>query len=264
MSYEIAKVSLQGDRRCNQDRCGAVETAEGVLLVVADGMGGHPRGEMAAEIVVTTCSRHFLKAPRPIDKPHLFLSEILRHTHRQVTGFGKRQHPPIDPRTTGVVALLQSDAAFWAHVGDSRLYLFRQGEVISQTEDHSYVQVLRRQGLLSSEEMESHPYRHFVTRCIGGGSRPPEITVGGFDQMEPGDVILLCSDGFWAGLDLPHAGPLFLNGAPLADTINDLADQAARLNAPNSDNVTAVGIRWRDGGSIGEASATQTTGDIGT
>ncbi len=242
--FEIGQASLLGNRKSNQDRCIAVESGEAILLGLADGMGGHPRGDRAAEILTETCDRFFYQAEKPIRKPSEFLTRLLQKSHENITAFGLEQYPAIDPRTTAVVALVQKGVVHWAHAGDSRFYLFRDGTACYKTVDHSYVARLEEFGVISAEEREHHPQQNYVTRCLGGEISVPEITLGEPIHLQNGDTILLCSDGLWSHVGESEMGDALQAPTQLAEIILDLAQQAEAAAFPESDNVTAIGLRW--------------------
>lgn len=243
--FETAHVSLVGNRNNNQDRCAVLESADTVLLVVADGMGGHPKGEEAAQLVVDTCEDAFMRTKKPITEPEQFLEHIARQAHEAIITFGYRHIPAIDPRTTAVMCLVQNGLAYWGHVGDSRLYHFRQGQIIGKTVDHSYVERLREQGIINDAEKENHPFRNYVTRCLGGSPTPPELTVTTVaTRLEKGDVILLCSDGLWGPLGNERLATALDSKERLALLLTRTADMAVDEANPSSDNVTATALRW--------------------
>ncbi len=242
---QIARATLQGDRKINQDRYISIESEGSILLGLADGMGGHPKGEVAAQILTDTCNSFFLRAPKPIHSAKEFLHRLLHKAHENITAYGLEHTPAIKPRTTAVVALIQDGIVRWSHAGDSRLYIFRNGETLHRTVDHSYVQQLEHHGLITSDEMATHPQRNYVTRCLGGNISSPEITVSKSVRLKDGDVILLCSDGLWAHAKEQMMGKQFSNNKPLTDIINTLVQKAAEEAAPESDNVSAISMRWR-------------------
>lgn len=245
-SYEIGRESRLGNRRVNQDRCAVVQSVDYALLTLADGMGGHPRGEMAAQILVDTAEKFFYRESKPFASPRDFLKKVFHFAHREIQSFGFAQTPAIDPRTTGVSVLIQNGMVHWAHVGDSRFYLYRKGKLLTRTVDHSYVEQLRQEGIISDEERETHPQRHYVTRCLGGSSHPPLVTFGESARLLDGDVLLLCTDGFWAHIEEDEMAFALQSDESLEDTIKELARAAEVSGHPESDNVTAIAMRWRD------------------
>jgi serine/threonine protein phosphatase PrpC len=191
----------------------------------------------------------FLTSRKPISNPRFFLSGLMEMSHQQITAFGDRQEPPIEPRTTGVLCLVQEDTAYWAHIGDSRLYIMRDGVIHLRTDDHSYVEHLRQQGLISAAQVHTHKFRNYVTRCLGGNSNRPVAELSGPHDLKQGDVVLLCSDGFWGPLpERPMVDSFYKSGGPLINSISDLAKHAETKSNPESDNVTVVALRWRESG----------------
>ncbi|MCP3868763.1 MAG: serine/threonine-protein phosphatase [Gammaproteobacteria bacterium] len=244
--HEQAHVSLVGDRSENQDSCTLVRSGGMTLMGLADGMGGHPKGKKAAQIFTEECGELGRNTQHPIKAPHQFLIELFGNSHQQILEFGLSQTPTVFPRTTAVAALLQDDEAWWAHVGDSRLYIFRKGRKITQTTDHSYVQRLHQNGKISNRELISHPHRNVVTRCLGGNEIPSEIELG-HCRLEFGDIILLCSDGLWSSVEEELISDT-LCSMEVRDAINVLAEEAALSSFPDSDNVTLIALKWCSNG----------------
>lgn len=247
MKYQTAQYTLIGDRSTNQDRYLIMEAPDAILLALADGMGGHPKGEKAAQILMDNARKAFLTSRKPISNPRFFLSGLMEMSHRQILEFGSQQEPPIEPRTTGVLCLVQEDNAYWAHIGDSRLYVMRNGVIHIRTDDHSYVEHLRQQGLISAAQVHTHKFRNYVTRCLGGTNNHPVAELSGPHELSEGDVVLLCSDGFWGPLaERPMVDTLYKKEASLVKKVAKLANQAAATSHPESDNVTVVALKWRE------------------
>ena len=242
LHYASGKISLIGDRRNNQDRCALLKSGELLLLVLADGMGGHPRGEMAAQILVDTSNRLLQGVPKPIHDPRAFLSRILHEAHEEIQVFGLAQEPAIDPRTTAVVAMIQNGTAFWAHAGDSRFYLLRNGEVLARTTDHSYVERLHQQGIISEYQRQAHPQRNYVTRCLGGAGSLPDIEIS-TRRLQAGDTLMLCSDGLWSAIEEDLLGDALCGAMPLPEAVQALAEEATQASFPESDNTTLLALR---------------------
>ena len=120
MKYELAEYSLRGAREMNQDAIGYSERGNSVLLVLADGLGGHEGGELASELLVQAVIHAYQSVKQAmITQPSAFLALAILHAHRAINSMGKAQNPPIEPRTTCVLCLVQDGYAYWAHVGDS-------------------------------------------------------------------------------------------------------------------------------------------------
>ena len=241
MQFEFGRTSRLGNRRMNQDRIEIIEGSNSAVLVLGDGLGGKPGGELAAQVLIDTVSNELELNPLPAENPEAFLRDLLRRAHRNIVVTGQVQTPPVQPGTTAVICLIQNGKAWWAHAGDSRLYLFRDGVPLYRTTDHSYVEQLYQEGRISLKKVQKHPMRNYVTQCIGLSSEP-EITVSKEVKLKPRDVILLCSDGFWEPLGDAQMGEPLLQG-PLNQTLNQLSEQAESSSYPQSDNATAVAAR---------------------
>jgi len=243
-AYETAQTTLIGDRELNQDRCALVRQGQTLLLVLADGMGGHPKGEVAAQIAVDCFVQGFGESARAIRDPPLFLRERVFNAHRNINVYGRHQEPPIEPRTTLVAALAEPTRVTWIHLGDSRLYLLRDDQTLAETKDHSYVRMLVEQGTIREQDIDSHPLRNYVTRSLGGAGEAPEPSLGSWQGLQQGDLLLLCSDGLWASLGTARLRQAVAKrSTPLQQLLTKLAESARREAYPQSDNVSAVAAR---------------------
>ncbi|MBA3564322.1 MAG: serine/threonine-protein phosphatase [Gammaproteobacteria bacterium] len=246
MQIESAELSLLGDREQNQDRSRIALDNEVVFLVIIDGMGGHAEGERAAETAAKAMLDHFWQTSRPILDPQGFLHIAVSRAHDEVVRIGAGQTLDVRPRATCAACVVQNGTAHWAHVGDSRVYLLRKGAVHERTRDHSHVEVLLREGLITEDEVPGHPMRNFVECCLGGDAALPEMSVTNTRKLSPGDVLVLCTDGFWANLDEASVASLGDgNEAPLAVRLAALGRQAVKSSSPYSDNTTAIALRWQ-------------------
>jgi len=131
-------------------------------------------------------------------------------------------------------------------MGDSRLYLLRNGAVEQRTRDHSHVELLLQEGFITAEQMQNHPLRNYVEVCLGGDSLLPEMHVARCLRVQPGDLILACTDGFWAHLSDADLASLLFSDQPLADSLRELAELAVRRGGAGSDNTTASVLRIKD------------------
>jgi serine/threonine protein phosphatase PrpC len=245
MQIEYAKVSALGDRQDNQDRGAIVVSDEAALMLVFDGMGGHSDGAKAAETGMKAVQETFMKAVQPIFDPQGFLYMALSRAHDEVVRLGAEVAVDFRPRATCAVCLVQEGGAFWAHIGDSRIYQVRDGGVLTRSRDHSHVEVLIQEGAISEEEAQDHPMRNFVECCIGGDSPVPDMSITSRKPLEPGDVLLACSDGLWSGLgdaDMAKIGDPGDNN--LVENLKSLSMKALNVNSPYSDNTTGTAIRW--------------------
>jgi serine/threonine protein phosphatase PrpC len=243
MEFSVYQASRIGARKYNQDRVAYAYTNEALLLVLADGMGGHLYGEVAAEIAVLAYMRAFEQAAHLcVSEPEKFLGDTMRRAHNEIVEYARDQHLEGNPGTTCVAALVQDGKVCWAHAGDSRLYLLRNGAAVAVTHDHSVVQQWADWGIIGTDEMKTHPERNKITNCLGGvgdlffAEPAPAVPV------RPGDVLLLCSDGMWSPLTDAEMAAGFL-AAPLAATTERLMDAALGREGARADNTTAVVAR---------------------
>ena len=244
MKYQIAYESLRGARASNQDRVAHAERNNAVLMVLADGLGGHRGGETAAELLTQTVVRAFRTIRQPvIQQPSAFLALSILQAHNAIYEYAKAT-PELTPRTTCVLCLVQNGFAYWAHVGDSRLYHVRGGRLRVRTHDHTTTEALRQEGLLSDEEMRDHPQKSRLLKCVGGPSRPT-ISLGEETRLEYGDLLLLCSDGLWEALP-PEQLIAFLQRPSVEEAVDDMLAAAEKKMGADSDNLSAVCLRWEE------------------
>jgi serine/threonine protein phosphatase PrpC len=245
LRVDYADISLLGGREENQDRVSAAVAEHCALLVVVDGMGGHANGARAAEVTQQVILESFWHTPHPLFDPMGFLHLTLGRAHEEVVKLGVNLSIEHRPRATCAVCIVQQNATWWAHVGDSRLYHIRQGALVSRTRDHSHVELLLREGLITAEQAQIHPMRNFVECCLGGDPILPDMTLARRRPLEPNDVLLVCTDGMWAGVkDTELASELGAPGALLRPTLLNLAERAVLRTGAASDNTSAAALRW--------------------
>ena len=247
MRVECADLSLQGTRESNQDRVSVALAQDAALLIACDGMGGHADGEAAAEIAQRSMSERFAQSQLPLLDPLGFLHLSLGVAHQGVVIYGSQVPIELRPRATCAVCVVQQSSAYWAHVGDSRIYHLRAGRVRDRTRDHSHVELLVREGVISAGQVQNHPLRNFVESCLGGEAILPEMAVSTRHALLPGDVLLVCTDGFWANLDESTIASAFVTlGLPLRETLEALAAQALLNAGAASDNTSVAALRFLD------------------
>ena len=244
MRFSVYQSSHMGGRKYNQDLVAHAYTAQSALLVLADGMGGHLHGEVAAQIAIQTYLQAFTEAAQPrVPEAQAFLSEIMQRAHRAIGQFALEQKLGGSPGTTCVAALVQDGQVCWAHAGDSRLYLLRGGVTAAVTHDHSVVQQWADWGIIHPDEMKIHPERNKITNCLGGVEEMFFVEPGSSMTLQDGDVLLLCSDGLWSPLDDVEIAAALLSD-PLPQSLEQLMDVALAREGTRADNTTAVALRW--------------------
>jgi PPM family protein phosphatase len=258
MRFSVYQESHIGGRKNNQDRMGYSFTRDSLLLVLADGMGGHIQGEVAATIALQTIGTLFQQNANPyVKKPEKFLEDSFFAAHREIHRYRAINNLPETPRTTIVACLVQHNCAFWAHCGDSRLYWMRQGEILARTRDHSRIETLIAQGKVDPSERDTHPDRNKLFNCLGAPNMPI-VELSRRASLQPGDVLLLCSDGLWSVLpDHVLAQTLYENTVVRA--VPDMLRTATSIAGKSSDNVTALAMMWEGGGVMQDSPTTITT-----
>ncbi|MBV6416210.1 MAG: putative protein phosphatase 2C-type [Steroidobacteraceae bacterium] len=245
MRIDYAELSLIGARDDNQDRVATAVAEHAALLVAVDGMGGHADGARAAEVTLKVIVEAFWHTPQPLFDPLGFLHLTLGRAHEEVVKLGNALPLEHRPRATCAVCLVQGDSAYWAHVGDSRVYHLRGTSVAERTRDHSHVEFLLREGVITAEQVLSHPMRNFVESCVGGDPILPEMGITGRRRLAPNDLLLVCTDGFWGNLtDDDIARSLAAGGAQVRDELTKLAERAVVIGGAVCDNTTAAALRW--------------------
>ena len=243
MRFTIFQESRKGAREVNQDRIAYTYSRETLLLVIADGMGGHVGGEIAAQIAVRLFIERFHQEAKPILRnPLKFLQETMLRAHAALGSYANQFSMLETPRTTCVAVIVQANHAYWAHVGDSRFYLFRQGALIGSTKDHSKVQYLVDQGIIGADEIVQHPDRNKIFSCLGG-LVDPVIDLSKRTALRNGDVLVLCTDGLWSVM--PHGEiATLLTSTPILKTAPQMLREAEQRGGPDGDNLSAIVVRW--------------------
>ena len=188
MKFSVFQISRKGGREKNEDRMGYCYTNSSALFLLADGMGGHPDGEVAAQIALQTISALYQKEAKP-ELPDVkgFFNTAIMAAHRQILRYAADGGLNDTPRTTLVAAVVQGGVAHWAHCGDSRLYFVRAGEMLARTRDHSYLE--QRRDARRTPELPEGINRNVLFTCLGSPTRPV------FDVTGPVPLPTLCS--FW-------------------------------------------------------------------
>jgi len=246
MNFSIHQASHIGNRKFNQDRVAYAYNNDALLLVLADGMGGHLHGELAASMTIETFVESFGRhALRRIDDPDKFISDTMSYAHERIMKLPHDYGMGGFPGTTCVAALIQDDKMYWGHAGDSRLYLLRDGKVRFRTTDHSAVQQWVEAGMISAEEARYHPQRNQITNCLGGIEGTFYVKPGKPVPLKSGDVVLLGSDGLWGPFTDSELVESFF-ALPVAEVLDNLIGLALKREEGHSDNVTGVAVRWGD------------------
>ena len=177
MRFSVYQVSRKGGREKNEDRMGYCYTRDAGLFALADGMGGHPEGEVASQLALQTLAAMFQRDCKPtLSDPLRFLHDAIVAGHHQLLRYATQKALIDTPRTTIVACLMQGNAAYWAHCGDSRLYMVRGDKLIARTRDHSYSEL--QQTMSQVVPMGDRYNRNVLFTCLGSPGKPVVDTVG--------------------------------------------------------------------------------------
>jgi len=264
VKFSVYQVSRRGGRPKNEDRMGYCYTRSSGLFALADGMGGHPEGEVASQLALQTLSALFQRDAKPaLADPLRFLHDAVLAGHHQLLRYATDRALLDTPRTTIVACVMQGNAVYWAHCGDSRLYLMRGDKLVARTRDHSYTE-LHETLAQSGQPLPADGQRfnrNVLFTCLGSPGKPVVDTAGPM-LLQPGDRVMLCSDGLWGAVSdaviVEH-----LSQRPISDAVPELAEQALRNAGPRSDNVTVLAVEWEDAEASDNTAAvsTRTLGD---
>lgn len=241
MDIEIVSVSKRGGRPYNEDVFGQWSDGRFVACLVADGAGGHGGGDVAAAVARSSVLGALAASPglEPDGLRHL-----LEQANREVVARQAEGGRLADMRSTVVLAVVDLEACelAWAHTGDSRAYLFRDGEQVARTIDHSLVQQLVNGGMIDEERARLHPQRNLLLSALGAPDGDVEIDVSGRMPVRVGDVVLLCSDGVWEVLGNRRLGETLRASLDPRQWIDTIDAEIRLLAAPGYDNYTAVAM----------------------
>lgn len=236
-SWDRGAASELGARHEQQDRWGIFQSPdqEGLLAILADGMGGHLDGALGAQLVIDEAQNFVQNPTTPLrDDPLAAIEQLCLRMHEVINSQSETA------RSTVVMVWLDADQAYWLNVGDSRLYHFRAGERLMRTRDHSAVQLLMDLGEIDESEMATHPAQNRLYRCLGGEDRPkPDL---GQITIQAGDLLALCSDGVWE-----HTTEAEIWDAARTDNLTAAAQlltaRAAQRGGATADNATLILLR---------------------
>jgi PPM family protein phosphatase len=250
VTIEVAHDSATGRRQENQDRLVHFESRFGTAFVLADGMGGHRGGAVASQMAVSQCPA-ILDSLQEKLSPAEALKQMIEQVNRLIFDQSQGEDAQRGMGST-LVALLISETedgllAIGAHVGDSRLYFMRQGRLFRLTEDHTLVQQMVKDGTLSEADAQGHPHSNVLTRSLG---RRPEIEVDltSWMLLQPGDVLMLCSDGLHGYVHDDQLAGILACEAASGESVRDLVQLAFRNGTEDNVSVLVVKVLTESSG----------------
>jgi PPM family protein phosphatase len=241
MNIEFATATDIGNRSVNQDYCTQLVEPDRALFVVADGLGGHEAGEVAASEFcnqLIKLSGEYVGSIK--DNPQIGMLQLIQATtsatRERLIELG---HP--DARTTCAIAWLNKQQIITGHIGDSRIYLANPQIILWKTHDHSVLQQLIDNGQVREEESFHHPSQTLLLRSVSCHELPqPDVQV--FNALQGNEILLLCSDGFWQPIKTEEIMQL-AKTTQLQKALDDLVQLCVSRSMPGSDNVTAQAVR---------------------
>ena len=262
MRFSVYQISRKGGREKNEDRMGYCYTRDSGLFALADGMGGHPEGEVASQLALQTMAALYQRDARPtLTDPLRFLQDAVMAGHHQLLRYASEKGLIDTPRTTIVACIMQGNAAYWAHCGDSRLYFVRGDKLIARTRDHSYSEL--QQTLNAVVPLNDRYNRNVLFTCLGSPGKPVVDTAGPL-LLQEGDRILLCSDGLW-GTVSDEVITQHLTTRSISDSVPELVEEALRSGGAKCDNVSVIAMEWESASSdepvLGTSTSTDSLGD---
>jgi PPM family protein phosphatase len=256
MQFSVYQVSRRGGREKNEDRMGYCYTRDAGLFALADGMGGHPEGEVASQLALSTLAARFQREARPkLAEPLRFLHASIVAGHHHLLRYATERALMDTPRTTLVACLVQGNAAYWAHCGDSRLYLVRGDKLVARTRDHSYSEL--QETLSQVVPIGDRVNRNVLFTCLGSPGKPVVDTAGPL-VVRPGDRVMLCSDGLWSSVSDSVITDVLATRA-ISDAVPELVERALRAAGDSSDNVTVLAVEWEAAEDLDSKSGISTT-----
>ena len=193
--WVYSKISCDGGREVNEDSVACVPTASGLMLVVADGLGGHGKGEVASGLLTEVMSREFLANTEPLTEG--FIPAAFETAQAELMQLQEERRATSEMKTTAAALVISADKAYWGHCGDTRLYYFRDSVMVERTLDHSVPQMLVLTGEIDEDEISGHPDRNKLLRVFGAPWESPRYQTGGPAFLSNKSAFLLCTDGFW-------------------------------------------------------------------
>lgn len=238
--FDTSVFSDKGGRNTNQDAYKHKVHGRLGCWVLCDGLGGHQGGEMAARIAVEECLRTFWQNPKL--EPDILNSCMLKAN--RLVMIQRQESVNKMMSTTAVMLAIYKQQALWAHIGDSRLYYFKNGKVFRQTADHSLTYKLMQIGEIKPEEIRSHADRNRLLRVLGTDELRPEIE-NTIHNVESNEAFLLCTDGFWEYIYENEMETLLANMPNSQTWLSKMVEIIKQRQPKHADNYTAIAVKVR-------------------
>jgi len=235
MIFNAYTFSDIGGKAKNEDSVWINNEKSRLFAIVADGLGSHGGGEIASAAVVETIRRNL--PARGFAEP-AELSHCVKAANAAVIA---RQKPGLAMKSTVVLLAVEENMAFFAHVGDSRGYMFRNGRIIHQTLDHSVSQLSVLRGEITSAQIRFHESRNQLMRALGGEESVSE-TISAMPPLFPGDAFLLCTDGFWEYVTEIEMETDLVKSANTEAWVSYMLARIGKRAVDGRDNLSAIAV----------------------
>lgn len=229
-----------GKRNEQQDSLDFFQDSVKSLLVVADGMGGHKGGEMASSTIIEESKKHFETFKDiKIEDVEEFFQTIVENTTQSLKQKVEAHEGYIDPHTTVAFALIQEHSVFVGNIGDSRVYIFEDGEFKQRSKDHSVVEYLFDIGRIREKDMATHPDQNKLLRSINA-KESSEISFFKRELKDENFAVLVCSDGFWEGVSKEEMIKNLFSKKELKISLDEMVSIALKNGGERCDNISVV------------------------
>ena len=243
MQVEIVSLSKTGGREVNEDACDSVSLTTGMCCcILSDGLGGHYGGEVASKLAVQHVLDGFREKPECSSQA---IEALLHIADDAIVQEQQHDEKLKHMRATAVVLTIDTNhhQAYWGHIGDSRLYSFRQGRIVKQTRDHSITQSMIDAGYLQSEELRASPDRSKLYAALGNNEQFEVDILSNVFYVQEGDVFLLCSDGLWEYIEEGEMEQMLSQSTSAQEWLRILEEQVLARGHEGQDNYSAM-IVW--------------------
>ena len=241
MSVQFDWMSKVGGREVNEDSVYCGEDNQNFLFLVADGLGGHGKGEVASQLAADSFQQVFTQTSS--EKTECILSQAFDLAQQRILEDQKKTGSALDMKTTGVALSIGPETVQWAHVGDSRLYAFRKNKIVSRTLDHSVPKMLALAGDIREKHIRNHPDRNRLLRVMGVEWEEPCYVLSEDYGIEEFQAFLLCSDGFWELITEKKMCSLLKKSGSVSEWLKRMSQEVEKNGeGRNMDNYTAVAV----------------------
>lgn len=238
MTYSV--VSKPGSREINEDSAAIIQNEKQICFVVADGLGGHGRGDEASKIVVQTFQQAFQSFNGSVSA----IERALLQAQSNIIEEQEKKAAAYQMKTTAAVLVIDEGALQWAYIGDTRIYYFSNNHLRSRTLDHSVPQMLVYAGEIKEKEIRFHPDRNKLLRVLGVAGEVPRFEVAAPIAIKKGQSFLICSDGFWEFIDEKRMCSELKKTANAEEWLKAMTADVERAgNGKDMDNYSAIAIR---------------------